>query len=69
MRGSRQKFILKELMRGKLPASVLKKKKTGLDIPSHEWLRGPLRPLMLDALESGMATMPDSFRKARLTRA
>jgi asparagine synthase (glutamine-hydrolysing) len=50
IRGSRQKFLLKELMKDKLPSSVLKRKKTGLDIPTHEWLRGPLRPLLLDAL-------------------
>ena len=65
IRGSRQKFILKELMRGKLPASVLQKKKTGLDIPSHEWLRGPLRPLMLDALASGMADHAGLFQEKR----
>ena len=42
IRGSRLKFLLKELMKDKLPASVLRRKKTGLDIPTHEWLRGPL---------------------------
>jgi asparagine synthase (glutamine-hydrolysing) len=50
IRSSRQKFLLKELMKDKLPPSVLTRKKTGLDIPTHEWLRGPLRPLLLDAL-------------------
>lgn len=50
IRGSRQKFLLKELMKDKLPPAVLTRKKTGLDIPAHEWLRGPLRPLLLDAL-------------------
>lgn len=50
VRGSRLKFLLKELMKDKLPASVLRRKKIGLDIPTHEWLRGPLRPLLLDAL-------------------
>jgi asparagine synthase (glutamine-hydrolysing) len=66
IRGSRQKFILKELMRGKLPDSVLNKKKTGLDIPSHEWLRGPLRPLMLDALASGAAGHAGLFQKSAI---
>jgi len=50
VRGSRLKFLLKELMKDKLPPPVLTRKKTGLDIPTHEWLRGPLRPLLLDAL-------------------
>jgi asparagine synthase (glutamine-hydrolysing) len=63
IRGSRQKFVLKALMRQKLPASVLQKEKTGLDIPSHEWLRGPLRPLMIDALDYGTSEHGNLFRK------
>ena len=63
IRGSRQKVLLKELMRGRLPVMVLRKKKTGLDIPAHEWLRGPLRPLMLDTLESGCLEHPGLFRR------
>ncbi|HEY1342930.1 MAG TPA: asparagine synthase (glutamine-hydrolyzing) [Bryobacteraceae bacterium] len=50
IRGFKQKFILKELMRDKLPAAVLNRKKTGFDIPTHDWFRGVLRPLLLDVL-------------------
>lgn len=50
LRGSRQKYLLRELMRAKLPAPVLERKKEGFDIPSHEWLRTVLRPLLLDIL-------------------
>lgn len=50
IRGHRQKFILKELMRGKLPECVLTRAKTGFDIPTHDWFRGPLRPLLMDTL-------------------
>ncbi len=50
IRGGRQKFLLKELMRGKLPASVLNRRKAGFDIPTHEWFRGFLRPLLMDTL-------------------
>ena len=50
VRGFQQKYILKELMRGKLPNAVLDRKKTGFDIPAHDWFRGPLRPLLLDML-------------------
>ena len=50
IRGSKQKVLLKELMKDKLPRAVLTRKKVGLDIPAHEWLRGLLRPLLLDAL-------------------
>lgn len=51
IQGSRQKVILKELMAGKLPQSVLRRSKIGFDIPAHEWLRGPLRPLLLETVE------------------
>jgi asparagine synthase (glutamine-hydrolysing) len=37
-------------MRDKLPQSILAKKKQGLDIPVHDWLRGHLKPLLLDTL-------------------
>ena len=50
IRGFKQKFILKELMRGKLPDFVLDRKKSGFDIPTHEWFRGPLRNLLMDTL-------------------
>jgi asparagine synthase (glutamine-hydrolysing) len=68
LNGSRQKVLLKELMKDKLPASVLKRGKAGLDIPSHEWLRGPLRPLMLDSLQTGMAEHGGLFRKSAIDR-
>jgi asparagine synthase (glutamine-hydrolysing) len=63
IRGSRQKYVLKELMRNKLPASVLNKEKTGLDIPSHEWLRGPLRSLLLEAVQYGTSEHAGLFQK------
>jgi len=50
IRGLKQKFILKELMRGKLPEIVLKRKKAGFDIPTHDWFRGTLRGLLMDTL-------------------
>ena len=50
IRGLTQKFILKELMRGRLPETVLHRKKTGFDIPAHDWFRGVLRPLLMDTL-------------------
>ena len=50
IRGSRQKVLLRELMRDKLPPSILQRKKVGFDIPAHDWLRGCLRSLMMDVL-------------------
>lgn len=44
------KAVLRRAMRDKLPAFVLNRKKEGFDIPAHDWLRGPLRPMLLDTL-------------------
>jgi asparagine synthase (glutamine-hydrolysing) len=62
IRGARQKVILKELMKGKLPASTLQRKKIGLDIPAHDWFRGPLRPLLEAAVGEGVAEYGGIFR-------
>ncbi|MGD1210419.1 MAG: asparagine synthase (glutamine-hydrolyzing) [Candidatus Acidiferrales bacterium] len=68
IRGPRLKFLLKELMKDKLPAPVLRRKKAGLDIPTHEWLRGPLRPLLVDALEWGAREHADLFRPSAIQK-
>jgi asparagine synthase (glutamine-hydrolysing) len=62
IRGTQQKVILKELMKDKLPPAILGRKKIGFDIPAHEWLRGPLRSLLADALAYGAAEYSDVFR-------
>jgi asparagine synthase (glutamine-hydrolysing) len=50
IKGLTQKFILKELMRHKLPMAVTKRTKVGFDIPAHDWFRGALRSLLLDTI-------------------
>jgi asparagine synthase (glutamine-hydrolysing) len=66
--GSRQKVILRELMRDKLPAGILSQKKIGFDIPAHQWFRGPLRPLLKDAVESA-SEHGDFFRLPQIEAA
>jgi len=63
IRGSRQKVLLKELMRDKLPSSVLQRKKVGFDIPAHDWLRGCLRSLAMDVLLDGASDHAKLFRR------
>jgi asparagine synthase (glutamine-hydrolysing) len=62
IRGGQQKLILKELMKDKLPPAILKRPKIGFDIPAHEWLRGPLLPLLTDALHYGANQYGEVFR-------
>ena len=56
--GRSTKHVLRELVRKKLPAAILQRRKEGLDIPAHEWLRGPLRGLVQDVLA------PESVERA-----
>jgi len=62
IRGSEQKFVLRELRKDILPASMVARKKIGFDIPAHEWLRGPLRPMLTDSLREGLAEYGQLFR-------
>jgi len=62
IRGSRQKVLLKELMKRHLPPAITSRSKIGFDIPAHEWLRGPLREFLADTLRTGAALHCDVFR-------
>ncbi len=62
IRGARQKVVLKELMKDKLPSSTLRRKKLGLDIPAHDWFRGPLRSLLEDTVAEGVSEYGEIFR-------
>ena len=66
IRGSRQKVILKDLMKGKLPTSVLRRRKIGFDIPAHEWLRGPLRSLLVETIHSVGVQHADFFNRSAI---
>jgi asparagine synthase (glutamine-hydrolysing) len=60
IRGRSTKYVLRKLVERKLPIAILKRRKEGLDIPAQEWLRGPLRPLVEEALSA------DSVQRAGL---
>jgi asparagine synthase (glutamine-hydrolysing) len=61
LRGSQSKYVLRRLMRDKLPRTVLRRPKIGFDVPIHEWLRGVLRPLLLDTLSQEAITATGLF--------
>jgi asparagine synthase (glutamine-hydrolysing) len=64
LRGGQLKFLLRELVKDRLPASVLARPKQGFDIPTHHWFRTTLKPLLLDTVtekavrESGVFSWP-----------
>ena len=76
IRGGRLKFVLRELMKDRLPRDVVRRNKEGFDIPTHHWFRTILRPLLLDTLnedsvrESGILSWPavDAVIRAHLDR-
>jgi len=64
--GRKQKVVLKSLMRDKLCPAILNRAKTGLDIPTHDWFRGALRPMLLDTLGTGAARETNLFQTGAL---
>src|SRR5208282_2904234 len=66
IQGSRQKVVLRNLMRGKLSPAILNRKKIGFDIPTHDWFRGPLRPLLEEAVAFASAEHSDFFQVAKI---
>ncbi len=62
IRGKCQKYLLKEMMRSKLPAAIVQREKIGFDIPAHDWFRGPLRAMLMETLASAEAEHSGLFR-------
>ncbi len=61
VRGARLKFILRDLMKGRLPEAVVRRPKEGFDIPAHHWLRTVLRPLLVETLSEKNVRASEMF--------
>jgi len=48
LRGLTTKWLIRRLMKGRLPASILNGSKKGFGSPMPSWIRGPLLPYMRD---------------------
>src|SRR5665213_537660 len=64
IRGSSQKIVLKHALRGKLPGAILNRRKSGLDIPAHEWFRVPLLSLLRDTITADVLRSTSLFNPA-----
>ncbi|MBI4904919.1 MAG: asparagine synthase (glutamine-hydrolyzing) [Acidobacteria bacterium] len=64
--GSNLKFVLRELMRDKLPPAIWQRRKEGFDIPAHHWFRGPLKELLLDTLSDKAVAETGIFDPAQM---
>jgi asparagine synthase (glutamine-hydrolysing) len=67
VRGAQKKIVLRDAMRGRLPAEILDGPKTGFGVPFEHWLRGPLRGLARDAILDGGFVERFRFDRSRLT--
>ncbi len=61
-RHGRTKWILREAMKGILPASILRGKKIGFNPPVPQWLNHELRPLIADLLSRQAIEQRGMFR-------
>ncbi len=50
LRNGRGKYLLKKVLGKYIPTELFERPKMGLGIPIARWLRGPLKPLLLDYL-------------------
>ncbi len=50
LRGRETKWILRRLAESQLPAEIVQRPKRGFAVPIGQWLRGPLRGFLTDAL-------------------
>ncbi|MDE5833400.1 MAG: asparagine synthase (glutamine-hydrolyzing) [Desulfovibrio sp.] len=48
LRGFKRKYLLKKAFANLLPPEILRRNKRGFQIPVAEWLRGELKPLLLE---------------------
>ncbi|WP_405690827.1 asparagine synthetase B family protein [Streptomyces sp. NBC_00057] len=62
LRGSAEKWILKEAVRDLLPDTVVDRPKSGMRVPVQQWLTGPLRDLGNDLLLSRQSARRGLFR-------
>ncbi|NDV27478.1 asparagine synthase (glutamine-hydrolyzing) [Desulfovibrio sp. JC010] len=60
LNGLKQKYILKRMLRGRVPTPILNRGKKGFGMPVAKLLRGELRPLLLERLS------PENVRQGGL---
>ena len=68
LRGAETKWILKEAFSDLLPRTILGRSKEGFSIPMKNWLRGPLKPMLLDLLSATRVRERGWFRPDEVAR-
>jgi len=68
LRGLKRKYVLKRALEGVLAKDVVWRKKAGFGAPIRSWLRGPLRPLIVDLLSEETVKRRGIFRPNEVKR-
>jgi asparagine synthase (glutamine-hydrolysing) len=68
MRGGEAKYLLKAVMKDKLPASILRRPKMGFGVPIDEWFRGKCRTMVEDILLSSRSLQRGYFEPGKIRR-
>ena len=68
LRGWTTKHVLREAMRGTLPAAILERRKMGFPVPVGRWLRGPYRRLIDEYVLGERTAARDLFEPAVVRR-
>lgn len=66
--GFTTKYLLKRLMRDKLPSQIVYRKKKGFGVPLTGWLRNELRPLCRELLSKDRITTQGLFNHAYVSQ-
>lgn len=66
LHGRKQKYILKELMRNKLPDHIINRSKHGFNIPIGAWIRSDLKEFFHDMLLNGALVRSGLFKREGL---
>jgi asparagine synthase (glutamine-hydrolysing) len=68
LRGSIQKYLLRQIMRPVLPESVTRRRKMGFAVPLDRWFKGELHAMALDVLLDATARNRGYFRPEAVNR-
>jgi asparagine synthase (glutamine-hydrolysing) len=68
LRGTTTKWILRQAMRGRLPAPILTRRKMGFPVPVGTWLRSAWRPLLAEYVSGSRVRARGLFDAATVER-
>lgn len=68
LHGFKTKYILKELMKDKLPRNIVYRKKKGFGLPVSEWLKKDMKPLVLEKLAASRLEKQGIFNPSYVQR-